>query len=424
MKSNQISVQNQRVQRITSSTVVVGIDIGKNKHAAQATNFRGIVLTKRAFAFSNSLSGFENLIRHIRKLQQDHGMNNIIVGMESTGHYFLNLADWLVKRDIEVVLVNPATTKRNKENRDNTPSKSDPKDALVIADAVSRGYYTTYQQQDEVFQRLRVLVRNRERWIVESGRVKNRITRWLDIRFPEYKSVFGDIFGPRSLATLRLFPSPFDLKNLTPEQVIESWAKYIRRAGGTRGMCKAVELLELARKSIGLVVGLEEDKWELQQLLGIYDRVQSAITEADQRIRELVSTISYAETLKSIGMPAPATAAILALAGDLRHYSHGNQLLRKAGLNLSEHSSGKYTGKVKLSKRGNALLRKHLFYSVIYLIGQNPVFKSLHEYNVRVKKIPKMKSVMKLIGKLARILVAMCRQNVMFIPAKIQLDAA
>ncbi|WP_238187049.1 transposase [Paenibacillus sp. L3-i20] len=39
-------------------------------------------------------------------------------------------------------MVNPATTKRNKENRDNSPSKNDPKDALVIADAVSRGFYT------------------------------------------------------------------------------------------------------------------------------------------------------------------------------------------------------------------------------------------------------------------------------------------
>jgi hypothetical protein len=29
-------------------------------------------------------------------------------------------------------MVNPAATKRNKENRDNSPSKSDPKDALVI----------------------------------------------------------------------------------------------------------------------------------------------------------------------------------------------------------------------------------------------------------------------------------------------------
>jgi transposase len=114
------------------------------------------------------------------------------------------------------------TTKRNKENRDNPPSKSDPKDALVIADVVSRGFYTAFRHTDDSFQRLRVLVKNREHWGVESGRIENCITRWLDIRFPEYTQVFKEIFTPRSLATLRSFPTPSDLTSLTPEQVINA----------------------------------------------------------------------------------------------------------------------------------------------------------------------------------------------------------
>jgi transposase len=56
--------------------------------------------------------------------------------MEPTGHYWLNVSRWLSERQFEVVLVNPHLVKKNKENRDNTPSKSDKKDALVIADMV------------------------------------------------------------------------------------------------------------------------------------------------------------------------------------------------------------------------------------------------------------------------------------------------
>lgn len=48
MKSRLIKAQNQRVVRITPSTLVVGIDIAKEKHAVQAINFRGVVLTNRA----------------------------------------------------------------------------------------------------------------------------------------------------------------------------------------------------------------------------------------------------------------------------------------------------------------------------------------------------------------------------------------
>ncbi len=43
MKSRQIAAQNQRVERISTSTLVGGIDIAKEKHAAQATTFRGNV---------------------------------------------------------------------------------------------------------------------------------------------------------------------------------------------------------------------------------------------------------------------------------------------------------------------------------------------------------------------------------------------
>jgi hypothetical protein len=45
MKSKLIKAQNQRVERISTSTLVIGIDIAKEKHAAQTINFRGVVLT-------------------------------------------------------------------------------------------------------------------------------------------------------------------------------------------------------------------------------------------------------------------------------------------------------------------------------------------------------------------------------------------
>ena len=256
MKSSAIHTQNQRVQHISPTTVVVGIDIGKAQHVAQATDFRGIVLTKRSWAFANTHPGFESLLDYIQRVQRDHGLDRVVVGMESTGHYFWNLAQWLLDHDIEVVIVNPATTKRNKENRDNTPSKSDPKDALVIADVVSRGYYTPYQPGAAVFERLRVLVRNREHWVVEAGRVKNRITRWVDIRFPEYHRVFPNLFGPRSLATLRLFPVPADLTGLSIDQVMQAWGTRLTRPGGDRGRRKATALLQQARASVGVAWGL------------------------------------------------------------------------------------------------------------------------------------------------------------------------
>ncbi len=58
MKSRLIKAQNQRVERISPSTLVVGIDIAKENHAAQAINFRGVVLTSRAIMIFNTLVDF------------------------------------------------------------------------------------------------------------------------------------------------------------------------------------------------------------------------------------------------------------------------------------------------------------------------------------------------------------------------------
>lgn len=416
MKHNVTASLNQRVDRVTEKTLIIGVDIAKERHVAQAANFRGRILNRYPIQFDNSGDGFQQLLGFIQRSQKQYGMDDVIVGMESTGHYFWNLSYWLRERHVEVVVVNPMTTKRNKENRDNTPSKNDAKDALVIADVVSRGYYTPFQEEAVVFAHLRMLVRNREHWVVDETRIKNRITRWLDIRFPEYRTVFDDLFGVRSLATLRLFPVPSDLVGRTPDQLIAAWGPHMRRPGGQRGRRTATLLLQQARQSVGLTVGLAEDRWELTQLLAAYDRLQDTLAEADQRIEGLMDQVPYVAHVRSVGMPAPDTAAIVALAGDLRQYTHGNQLLRKAGLNLAERRSGQSVGQVRLSKRGNALLRKHLFHAVLYLIAQNPTFQAWHTHNVKVKHMIPMQSVMKLMGKLARILVALCQHDTAFVP--------
>lgn len=166
------------------------------------------------------------------------------------------------------------------------------------------------------------------------------------------------------MATLRLFPTPSDILGLTPEQLVQAWGQHMRRPGGQRGRQTALALLRRARQSVGLTVGLAEDRWELTQLLAAYDRLQDTRAEADQRIDTLMDQVPYVGHVRSIGMPAPDTAAIVALAGDLREYTHGNQVLRKAGLNLAQQRSGQFVGQVRLSKRGNALLRKHLFHAV------------------------------------------------------------
>jgi len=415
MKFKSQDRQNQLIEKITAQHLVIGIDIAQQTHVARAVNFRGIVVGN-PLSFSNDEEGFQILLRWIQSLQTAHALTAAIVGMEPTGHYWLNLSNWLSDHQFEVVLVNPHLVKKNKENRDNTPSKSDKKDALVIADMVKNGYYSFIRNTPEAFEELRVYLSNRDSVVTRLVSAKNQIHRWVDVVFPELRQVFKNIMCVGSLATLRLFPTPEELSKLQPQDVLRGWKSLMKRHSGDR---KARALLSIASRSVGSKQATHAYKLHLKQLLDEYDLACLQLKTVEMEIVSVLERIPFAKSMLAVkGISAISLAGILGEAGDLSGYVHGNALLRHAGLNLAEASSGKWTGQMKISKRGRSRLRRFIFMMTMSLVANNTEFKAMHTYNVQIKKIKKMRSIMKLCGKLARILVGMARRGEAYNPPK------
>jgi len=417
MKFKMQNKQNQLIERISVKHLVVGVDIAQQLHVARAVNFRGIVVGD-PLTFKNNEEGFASLIKWIKNLQRLNNLDETIVGMEPTGHYWINLSKWLSKQAIEVVTVNPHLVKKNKENRDNTQSKSDKKDALVIADMVKNGYYSEVRYTSEPFEKLRVLMSNRDVVVKRLVSSINQLNRWVDIVFPELRQVFKDIKAKGAIATLRLFPSPLELVNLQPHEVIAGWKSIMKRQPGLK---KALLLLQVAKKSVGTRQALDAYKFHLEQLLEEYDLAVSQLERVEEQVTDALNKIPFAKKLLTIkGISEISLAGILGEAGDLSGFSHGNSLLRHAGLHLAEASSGKWKGQIVISKRGRSRLRRFLYLATMSLVMNNPEFKALHSHNVKVKKMKKMKSIMKLLGKLARIFVGISRRNETYCPDKLQ----
>ncbi|NOU95691.1 IS110 family transposase [Paenibacillus sp. LMG 31456] len=382
---------------------------------ARAVNFRGIALGS-PLEFSNDEVGFQFFHRWIRDLLTSYQLQASIIGMEPTGHYWLSFARWLERNQFEAVLVNPHLVKKNKENRDNTPSKSDKKDALVIADMVKNGYYAPVRFHQEEFEELRVLMANRETVVKRLVSAVNQIHRWVDIVFPELRQVFKILTCTSAIATLRLFPVPSDIIKLTPEDVISGWKQFVKRHSGVR---RAQLLIDLAKRTVGIQQATKAFRLHLSQLLEEYDLAQSQLQRIDEAVTSVLNRIPFAAKLLAIkGISTTSLAGVLGESGDLSGYTHGNALLRHAGLNLSEASSGKWRGQMVLSKRGRPRLRHFLYLITMCMVMTNPEFKALHQRNVQVKKLKKMKSIMKLLGKLARLLVGMARTGEAYNPAK------
>jgi transposase len=395
--------QNQRILQINENTLVVGADIAKKIHIARATDFRGIELGKEC-AFSNDQIGLMKLATWMKELQQVQDKSEIIFGVEPTGHYWFPLAAFLQGEGIKVVLVNPHHVNKTKELEDNSQTKSDYKDAKVIAKLVRDGNYSEPSLPTAAYADLRIHMNVREQVVDHCNQVKARIHNWFDRFFPEYPQVFKDWSGKASLMTLHQFPTPQEIAAIGARGVLAHWKTQIKQGVGIK---RAEELYQAAITSIGLTEGIGAARLELiillQQFKMYSEQLEGIMKEVEKTLDQIPGT---AQMLSIPGVGIATVAGFLAEVGDLSKYDHGQQIIRLAGLNLIENSSGIRKGMTGISKRGRSRLRGLLFRCILPMVAKNAEFKALHKHFTTRRQNPlkKKQSLIALCGKLIRVL--------------------
>ena len=396
------STQNEKISQIKFSTLVVGIDVAKETHYARAFDFRGIELSK-LLRFSNTAEGFQRLEEWMQNICRQHSKTDIIVGFEPTGHYWFPLGDYLKNQGHKLAMVNPFHVKRTKELDDNSPSKNDRKDPKTIAMLVKDGRYREVYIPEDVYQELREAVSERDRLVQRIISISNQVTRWLDIHFPEFNTIFKDWRRKAALQILRDFPTPEKIVAAGAERIEEAWKSAMKR---TAGLKRAQELVKVAEKSIGRKTGLVAAEASLQNLLKEYDLYSQQYQQLEQLMLELLQQVPNAEKLLDIkGVGLITAATFVGEIGDVSRFQDPRQIQKLAGLNLVENSSGRHKGKTRISRRGRKRLRHSLFMAMITILAKNKEFRMLHQKNLtRVKNpLTKMQSVIALCGKLIRV---------------------
>ena len=124
-----------------------------------------------------------------------------------------------------------------------------------------------------------------------------------------------------------------------------------------------------------------------------------------------LSDISCSIKLLSIkGLGIVSVAGIIGEVGDFMKFGTQSEIMKLAGLDLYEISSGKRKGERRISKRGRSLLRKILYYAAIQTIRKNGI---MCEYYVNLTSRG-MKRIMALVAiarKLLRIIYAIVRDD-------------
>jgi transposase len=367
-----------KLEAITPSTLIVGVDIAKETQWARFVDYRGLEIGK-ALKFRNNKIGFENIVASIKANCNCKGLNAVIVGLEPTGHYWKALANYLMIHGIKVVMVNPYHTKRAKELDDNSPTKSDQKDALTIAKLVRDGrYYEVYLPRDE-FAELRVLSTARISLMKRRNAVQNTITAVLDEYFPEIVTVFKNpLTGKASLQILKTCPFPALILTMGVDKIVCEMKQAVKKTVGRK---KAQQLFEAAKSSIGVNYGIASAKLKVGLMVEELELLTRQLERVETEMEKSLADTGFGKIILSIpGIGVVSAASFLGEIGDPRRFDNPRQISKMAGYNLVEDSSGKSKSGTVISKRGRKNLRSLLYRMAFTMIAVNNEMKELYKY--------------------------------------------
>lgn len=163
---------------------IVGIDIGKRNHEASIMNAAGKQYGK-PIRFANSHTGFNKLMDWVKNIS---GADDVVFGMEATGHYWLALYTHLCHEGYAVHVINAVQSDalRGMYIRQ---AKNDSRDSFIIAEVIRFGRFCETAVSAPELHALRELCRHRF-WIVDSvSDLKRKVIALLDQVFPEYENL-------------------------------------------------------------------------------------------------------------------------------------------------------------------------------------------------------------------------------------------
>jgi transposase len=414
MSEKDYSKQVAKRQRIESTTLVVGVDIGNAFNAVGFMDKEGNVLGICAKLY-NSREGFEQFVKMTEGLKTRHGLKDVLVGMEPTGHYWRKIAYFAREQGYEVRFIRTTALKHHREIDESSSAKSDQRDALTIANITREGKYIDTVIGDGAMRQLRTLAKTRERLLRYSVSAKNALHAALDDYFPELHEIFWSM-GTRSLwAILERCPLPEDVIPMKISHLQKVIARSSRKKAGSAQ--KARDLYLAAQKSIGIKGVGGADRFRVKICLEEVKRTVLTLKAIDRQMKKVLMEMPSAPYLLSIPGIGPLSAAVfLGELGDPAYFHNARQIVKYAGYDPQERDSGSWVSRKFISKKGRWLMRKYLFYMSMRVVVLSKYFQAYYQRKLetknRVGQQPKRKEILCAVAiKLIKVIFALLRDK-------------
>jgi transposase len=366
----------QIVQEIAGSDqyMVVGIDIGKDKHHA----FMGTATGKSLFRkliFENNRDGFSRLMRTADEIRSQNDLSKIVYGVEPTGNYHKPLAKHLIRFGSNLVLVPGEAVKKNRALLDGRWDKHDTKCAANIADLVSRGRCLYYDSPSSDIIELRSLLSLRRRLKKEEHSLRMRIrNNLLALYFPEFDR-FYSACESESLAIVKWCLDPDQIAGMDFEPFFQMVTRTRR---GTAQLLRLRKIHQQASESVGCPMG-SSATFEAGLLVDKLKQVRQQLKDTDAAIKDVALEFTeYSYLLTIPGFGPYISARVLASIGDPFRFKHRKQLIKMAGYDLCANRSGKTSDKAVpvISKKGNSELRYALYQAAKVATARVDLFRT------------------------------------------------
>ncbi len=385
----------------------LGIDVSKETFDACCINSKG----ERVFSLSTSMNrkGFEELIKQFSSLSVPQ--ESLLVGMESTACYHINLYSFLVASGYTVIVINPLLIS-NFVKLQLRKTKTDKKDASVIAQflLLNRDSLSQTIVSSDISD-LRDLSRQRESLVDQMSSIKTEIKRLLSITFPELEQIAG-VFTKSMLRLLCQYPSAASMRQAKRSQI----AKILIPGSYGKQTRESVErILKAAQVSVGTSTPTKEIL--LKQKASILIQLEGHLQELTEALKELCQAKIHEDmdiltSMKGIGEKS-AMNFLIEMGGDIKQFESHQKLIAMAGLDPALYQSGKTDRKGKISKRGNRHLRRIIWLMTTKVIQFNERFRQY--YLKRISDgLPYKMAVLATAHKLIRVMFAMLTNRTLF----------
>lgn len=374
-----VTVGNRKVNK--EGTLTVSADVSKDDINLFAELPEQEEIKTVEAEIANNSREIVAALREYHSLAVEHGFADLLVVCEPTGDYNRKLLKIAKEEGHRTALVSGQAVNRMGVVESNDTGKSDHKDPKVINTLTKLNKTFEDRHLDENYRRLRLLNEMYEEEEKAMVTAKNLVHHVFNLLFSDWSLKMDLVYGRLGTGLWKVYRfDPIDIVSGGRAKFHAVAKKYSPRT--RRDTLR--KIWEAAASGVQCAPPESERELLKRRLEQLLDRIREHESNKEafkEDMTSIYASLDEGREFKDFDVISKFhMARLIAETGPLKDFSSYRELYRYVGLNLRERESGKFAGKIKITKRGRSLFRKVMFQVAFSLVGRKRgLFHDLHQ---------------------------------------------